>query len=130
MARIIKLYSLIFIVFLSFQSCSIEEGEGGTSSISGKVFVQDFDSTGFLEDEYYPGEWSVYIIYGDDEIYSDRMDTHYDGTYKFTSLYPGNYSIFTYSKCFTCPGEFEVKRVDVQLDRNEDLLLEDIVVID
>jgi hypothetical protein len=106
------------------------EGEGGSSSISGKLFVRDFDSEGFLIQEYYAGEWAVYIIYGDEEIYSDRMDTHFDGGYKFSALYPGDYTIFAYSKCDTCPGEFEVISVDVQLERGQDLVLDDIVVSD
>lgn len=130
MVKYIKILFFFCILFFTVQSCTVEEGEGGTSSVSGKVFVQDFNSTGFLEDEYYPGEWAVYIVYGDDEIYSDKFDTHFDGSFRFSSLYPGNYTIFTYSKCFPCPGEFEVKSVDIQLDRNEDLVLEDIVVID
>ena len=111
-------------------SCTIEEGEGGTSSIAGKIFVRDLDSDGFLQDEFFGPEWPVYIVYGDDEIYSDRMDTHYDGSFRFSSLFPGNYTIFAYSKCFTCPGEFEVVKVEVSLDRGEDIFLDDIVVID
>ncbi len=130
MARFIKFLSFILLLIGLAVSCEVTEGEGGTSSISGKVFVRDFDMDGEFKEEYYGGEWAVYIIYGDDTIYGDRMDTHFDGSYRFSSLYPGEYTIYTYSKCLSCPGEVEVKSVSVILDRNEDLVLEDLVVED
>lgn len=125
-----KLLFTILLTGILFFSCETLEGEGGTSSISGKIFVKDYDTDGDLKDAYYPGEWPVYIIYGDDEIYGDKMDTHFDGGYKFTSLYPGQYTIFTYSKCASCPGGTEVISTDVTLDRSRALILEDLEVID
>lgn len=125
-----KLIYTILIAGMLFFSCETIEGEGGTSSISGKVFVKDYDADGDLKDAYYAGEWAVYIIYGDEEIYGDRMDTHFDGGYKFSSLYPGEYTIYTYSKCLTCPGEKEVISMTVNLDRNDAVVLEDLEVID
>jgi len=118
--------SLIFLI----SSCETTEGEGGTSSIEGKIFLRDFDADGDLKDEYYPGEWPVYIVYGDDTFYGDKVDTHFDGTYRFSGLYPGNYTIYTYSKCFSCPGEQEVMSLNVILERGTNALLDDITVKD
>lgn len=129
MKFILKALFLITSIGL-FQSCTPTEGEGGTSSVTGKVFVKDYDADGDLKDTYYPGEWTVYIIYGEEKVYSDKMDTHYDGSFKFSSLYPGNYTVYTYSKCPTCPGGKEVKEVKFSLDRNEAKTLDDIVVLD
>jgi hypothetical protein len=82
-----------------FSSCSKEEGEGGTSKIKGKLYVKDYDSQfNNIIDEYYLYDEFVYIIYGDDEVYSDRFKTHYDGTYQFEYLRKGNYKLFAYSK--------------------------------
>ena len=117
-------------VFFLLTACESVEGEGGTSSISGKVFVRDFDNDGELIDEFYAGEWAVYIVYGDDAVYGDKMDTHFDGTYRFSGLYPGNYTIYSYSKCESCPGEVEVVSVNVALERSTALSLDDLVVKD
>jgi hypothetical protein len=82
-----------------FYSCKKDPGEGGTSGITGKVFVKDYNSSfTVLEEEYYgPGIW-VYIVYGDDVSYGDRKQTNYDGTYEFKYLRPGTYHIYAYSK--------------------------------
>jgi hypothetical protein len=80
-------------------SCEKEPGPGGNSTIYGKVFVKDYNSTfTVLQETYYgPGIW-VYIIYGDDRDYGDRIETSYDGTYEFQYMRPGNYTIYAYSK--------------------------------
>ncbi len=85
-----------FLLFIS--SCTKHEGEGGTSSIYGKINVHlcsdNFDIT-YAE---FPGEEiDVYIIYGDNEFYSDKTSTQYDGSYKFKYLRKGDYRIFVYS---------------------------------
>jgi hypothetical protein len=88
----------VLILFLSF-SCKKEPGPGGKSTVYGKVFVKEYNSTfTVLEEEYYgPNIW-VYIIYGDDRDYGDRIRTSYDGTYEFKYLRPGTYHIYVYSK--------------------------------
>ena len=86
---------LIFIVCL----CKKEAGEGGNSSIYGKVYVKDYNSTfTVLQEEYYGQDVDVYIIYGDDKSYGDKQKTSYDGTYEFKYLRSGMYHIYTYSK--------------------------------
>lgn len=91
---------MLLVAFLT--SCSKEEGEGGTSVITGKVYVQLYDDTGtFIINEYYAPEEDVYIIYGNDEIYSDRFRTNFDGGYRFKYLKEGNYTIFAYSEDLT-----------------------------
>lgn len=41
----------------------------------------------------------VFIVYGDDDaIYDDNTKTNYDGTFKFTNLRKGTYTIFAYNE--------------------------------
>jgi hypothetical protein len=93
--------SLIFLLLipLLMTSCEKEPGVGGKSTIYGKVYVRDYNSTfTVLEEEYYGPDVWVYIIYGDDRDYSDRIRTSYDGTYEFKYMRPGTYHLYAYSK--------------------------------
>lgn len=94
------LIGIMLICFL-FSSCKKEEGPGGTSTIKGKVIVNDFDPA-FLNPvpEIYPAsDEKVYILYGEDgTTYNDNFNTSYDGTYEFKYLQKGKYRLFSYSK--------------------------------
>ena len=129
-------YTLIIFIGLllaSLFSCTKEEGEGGTSTITGKIYALDYNASfTILENEYYVPETDVYIVYGNDYVYSDRFKTHYDGTYRFQFLRKGNYTIYAYSKDTTwnspsglVPVEKEVKITS----NNQEIILEDIIII-
>jgi hypothetical protein len=95
-----NIYNLTFLGILMFTmlSCSKEAGTGGNSTIYGKVFVKDYNSTfTLLEDEYYGQDVDVFLIYGDDRSYSDHVRTSYDGSYEFKYLRPGDYHVYCYS---------------------------------
>jgi hypothetical protein len=80
-------------------SCKKDAGEGGNSTLYGKVYVKDYNSTfTLLEDEYYAPDEDVYIIYGNDRSYGDHIKTTYNGNYEFKYLRPGTYHIYAYSK--------------------------------
>jgi hypothetical protein len=86
-------------MFLLLAACSKDPGQGGSSSIYGKVWVRDYNTTyTMLMDEYYGQEIDVYIIYGEDKSYSDRTRTSYDGSFEFKYLRKGTYHIYAYSK--------------------------------
>jgi hypothetical protein len=98
----IKLLLVFLLPAFSLLSCKKEEGEGGTSTIRGKVIVHNFDA-GYQEPqprEIYPAaDEKVYIIYGaDGTTYNDDFNTSYDGSYEFKFLQKGTYKIFVYSK--------------------------------
>jgi len=80
-------------------SCEKGAGEGGMASIGGHVIIEDynFDFT-ILRDTYPAQEYDVYIIYGEDDYYGDRIKTSYDGYFEFNYLREGEYTIFVYSK--------------------------------
>ncbi len=98
--RVIIILGLLSLIL----SCAKDPGEGGTSSIIGKVYIEDYNSSGDLVAEYFAPDEKVYIIYGDQPIYNDDTRTHTDGTYLFKNLYRGEYTLFSYSKCDTCPS--------------------------
>lgn len=90
---------LFFAIFFGtlFNSCKKEAGSGGSSTITGRIWVKDYP--GPLE---YGGlDEDVYLIYGDDVSYSDRVRANYDGYYEFKFLRKGDYKIYVYSADIT-----------------------------
>jgi hypothetical protein len=120
-------------LLLSIISCTKEAGLGGQATIEGKVFVLDYNAemTNKLG-EYYGSDIEVFIIYGDDKVYSDDFDTHYDGTYVFNHLRAGKYTVFAYSKDTTSHLDKAIypifKTVEIT-GKKEHIILEDIVIV-
>jgi hypothetical protein len=115
-----------------FTACSKEEGEGGTSTITGKVKIREYnyfgDPTG---KEYYAPEEDVYIIYGDDDIYSDRFRTNYDGSYRFQYLRQGKYTVFAYADDLSGEsqsGKIPVMKIVKITENDQNKTVEDIVL--
>jgi hypothetical protein len=80
-------------------SCTKDSGEGGNASIYGSVWVKNYNSTFTqLLGEYTAFDEDVYIIYGNQNGYSDHTKTNYQGVYSFYYLRPGKYTIYVYSK--------------------------------
>lgn len=131
----INIVSILFVIagYFFLTSCEQTEGEGGTSEIVGKVFVQDYNSAlTVLEKEYYAQEEDVYIIYGNDNVYTDRFRTHFDGTFRFQYLRKGKYSIYAYSKDMTgeSPTGMIPSIIEVEISKNyQTITTEDIVII-
>jgi hypothetical protein len=127
----LMLPALLAIVFLGVISCEKEPGVGGNSILYGKVFVKDYNSTfTVLQETYYGPEIWVYIIYGEDKSYSDRIQTGYDGTYEFKYLRPGNYQLYVYSKDSTLQTNAPVAVIqDAEITgKNEEVELPDFVI--
>ncbi len=120
-------------LLLSIISCTKEAGLGGQATIEGKVFVLDYNAemTNKLG-EYYGPDIEVFIIYGDDKVYSDDFDTNYDGTYVFNHLRAGKYTVFAYSKDTTADLDKAIypifKTVEIT-EKKEHIILEDIVIV-
>ena len=110
-------------------SCNKEPGEGGTSTITGKVYRYEVNALGEILDEYYISDKDVYIIYGtEDQIYDNDFSTSYDGSYEFKGLRKGTYTIFTYSVCLTCPNEEEIISQTVEITENKQtIVLDDLI---
>jgi len=115
---------LIFGPGIMLFSCKKSPGEGGSSTIQGKVWVQEWDASftrrDSLQDRVGMGE-DVFIIYGDDVSYGDKKECSYDGRFEFKYLRPGSYTLYVYSKD---PGPSGKKAVvkTIQIDSEKQTL--------
>lgn len=82
--------------------------------------MKDYNSTyTVLLEEYYAQDVDVYIIYGDDKTYSERIRTNYDGTYEFKYLRKGTYHIYAYSEDSTLTTNAMIPVIrDVEITKN------------
>jgi hypothetical protein len=122
------LYLSIIAVFTI--ACNKEAGQGGTSSITGKVFKKEVNALGVVLEEYYDMDRDVYIIYGeDDKTYDDKFSTSYDGSYEFTNLNLGKYTVFAYSRCDACPSGDTIESITIDVtEKGKEYMLDDIVI--
>ncbi len=98
---------LAVLPFVSFVSCSNEEGEGGKAKISGMVYkivdggdiAMSGNNYSFVRDTLVASDVDVYLIYGGDEnnVYDDKTKTSHNGKFEFDYLREGDYSLFTYN---------------------------------
>jgi hypothetical protein len=96
-----KTFPVLLVILISFTvfSCSKEAGDGGNSTIYGKIIAYNYNSEfTYLKGIYPAADEDVYLIYGEDHSYSQRIRSNYDGIYEFKYLRPGEYTIYTYSK--------------------------------
>jgi len=118
---------------LLLAACAKAPGEGGTSSIAGRVYVEDYNGQCQLTKAFYGPEVDVYIIYGDGNVYDDSFETSYDGGYEFRYLRKGTYTVFAYSECECDPDcDTDVKAIKKTVEitgRNQVVEAPDIVVI-
>ncbi len=90
-------FVLLFVVTLF--SCRKEAGEGGTSTIKGKIWVEDWNNAFTIKNGEYAGyDEDVYILYGDAVSYSEKTKANPDGEFEFKYLRKGKYKIYVYSK--------------------------------
>ncbi|MFN3940794.1 MAG: hypothetical protein ACK4IY_09400 [Chitinophagales bacterium] len=122
--------SMITIAFLSFTGCSLGPGEGGTASITGKVKIMEYNSSGILVNEYYAPDERVYIIYGDGTIQNDEVRTSYEGSYRFNFLRKGDYRIYAYSDCPLCDGQTQAIFTEVTITKNGEAVTAAEITID
>ena len=107
----------VTVLLLLIVSCAKEPGEGGTSTIKGKVYAKKYDgSLSVLREEFYVPDERVFIIYGNDSVYSDDFRTNYDGSYEFKYLRKGKYKIYSLSKDLNNKTSVHEKPVFVEVE--------------
>ncbi len=126
-------FFFFILLFLPF-SCEKSAGEGGTSKIMGRVKVKHYNSDFTIKyGEYYGEGIDVYIIYGNDSIYSDDFETGLGGWYKFEYLNKGKYKLYAMSadSTRTSPsGEIAVIKEVFINENNSTVIVDDIEVFD
>jgi hypothetical protein len=125
--RVFKVISvgatLILLIFGA--SCSKDEGEGGSSTIKGIVWVKNYNSTFTqLISEYPAADEDIYIVYGNHDGYDDRTRADYNGVFRFDYLRKGNYTLYVYSKDSTMqsPSGKVAVIVGVEISRNKQVV--------
>lgn len=99
-----KKYFIVLLVVSSaaFFSCKKGPGEGGQTSIIGKVWAEEWDDISYTQHYDSLDRWAadeeVYVIYGNDASYGDRIRTGPDGVFEFRYLRAGDYTIYVYSE--------------------------------
>ena len=89
---------VLLAIFAMFSSCKKEEGYGGNSTIVGKLKVKSYnDDYSILKEERYLANTYVYVIFGNNLSYGNRVKTSYDGSFEFKYLEPGDYTVYAYS---------------------------------
>lgn len=97
--KLMRVFLLLALAPMLFVSCEQEEGPGGTSSIVGRVWVVDYNSNFTrINGEYWGEDERVFLMYGNDTIYSKKFDTDYAGCYRFDYLTKGDYTLYVLSK--------------------------------
>lgn len=126
-----KLIPLILVVCL-IPACKKDEGIGGKSSITGKIIVRQYNANfTFLQEQFAAPDEDVFIIYGDDPVYGDKVSTNYDGTYRFEFLREGNYSVYAYSEdSANYPTKHKIPVIrQVKIGKNQTVQVEDIIIL-
>ena len=111
----------MIIACLSFISCEVKEGVGGTGKISGYLFIQYYNSNlNKVMYEQVASSEEVFIQYGDQKAEGDRVRTNFDGYFEFPYLYQGNYTLYYYTKKSISGAEVDsVVILDVVLGKGE-----------
>ena len=104
--RKMKLATLGLMIGLLSFSCNKGPGEGGLATITGTIQVEEYNQTfTTLWAEYEGADLDVYIKYGENDTYNDRVKTGPTGVYEFTHLLKGDYTVYVYSKDSTLQSQ-------------------------
>lgn len=111
---------LVVSTLLLLGSCKKEAGFGGRSSITGKVWVDDYTPGGNLEASGYTGNINVYIGVEGANAMLKSVDTDYKGSYEFIGLQKGIYKVWVYTECDTCTDNATPIIQTVTIDKAKD----------
>ena len=112
-----KLLLLLPVIILL--SCKKTAGEGGKASITGRIWIQDWDKNfNLIQYEYAGLDEDVYIKYGDHISYDDKITTNGNGEFEFKYLRPGKYQVYIFSdkkQTTASPSVLEAVSVDIEI---------------
>jgi hypothetical protein len=131
----IRNFLLAFALLTFVVSCSNGPGPGGKASITGRVHATNAwnSNCGAIANgpEYYAPDVEVYLVYGDDPSYGERVRTNPEGKFWFRYLRPGKYKVYVYSKDCTVPSETVAVEETVEItEKKQEVVLEDLEIKD
>jgi len=134
-----KSYSLLIVLIILSSimfntSCSQDEGFGGNSHIAGKIVVNYYndDFSLLLSEEAMPAQnEDVFLIFGEDSVVGEKVETNFTGNFEFRYLWPGKYKVCYYSED-TLPSlsdkvDIEIVK-EIELNSNETKYLNNLVI--
>lgn len=121
-------FCLLVLIAIFFYSCNKEEGEGGTASVEGRVFVVQHpdDNFGLETDTMAAAKTDVFIVYGESDYFNDDVETDAQGFYRFKYLNKGEYTVFAYSTLST--GEKIAVSQTITIKRGENGVMPDLFI--
>ncbi len=125
-----RIYVFVLTIIL-FGSCEKQEGVGGTSSIVGKINkIRYFKDQDIIYDTVPAVAEDVYIMYGENTYFDDRIETHNDGTFRFDYLFEGKYSVYVYSEDVKNQVDTAILITIKIANKDEEIKLDDIYIAD
>lgn len=116
---------LVIALTISITSCKKPAGQGGNSTIKGNVWAQKWNGSFTILTSEGPGvNIDVFIIYGNETSYGDKISSSPDGTFEFKYLRPGSYKIYVYSKTSTTtnPNGKVAVTVDAEITKKKQVV--------
>lgn len=104
-----------------FTSCTQDEGFGGNSHING-ILVEKFYNKDFTVFQYErPAKnEDIYLIFGDEKVVGEDVETSMSGHFKISYLWPGSYQLYYYSDDTSIVSPEQVELVhNITLERNQ-----------
>ena len=114
--------ALLIAITLCLTSCKKPAGEGGNSSIKGNIWGEKWNNTFTILTSQGPASnIDVFIIYGNETNYGDKISTTPEGNFEFKYLRPGLYKVYVYSKTLSSinPNGKVAVTVDVEITRKK-----------
>lgn len=125
MRNFIRLITVI-LLFVGVSACKKEPGYGGLATVTGRVYVYDYNQSNVLEGEGYTGDWNVYIKADDRPGQLDDISTDLNGYFQFEGLRKGKYTIWVFEDCDTCTDNKRAVKQLIEIKKNnEDIVLPD-----
>lgn len=115
------LFSTAIVLLMVVTSCKKGPGEGGRSKITGRIWVENYNTLNnmwdvyTLKSEYAGADRDVYLIFGDDVSYGMKTKTGPDGEFVFDYLRSGDYKLYVESKDTTRTSVSGVTTMDATL---------------
>ena len=95
----------------------------GTATISGVIVQDEYnkDVPPTVDTSYVKPNENVFIVYGNDSAYFDKVKTNGLGFFQFTGLLKGSYRVYAFSDCsinMNCPDGIEEEDASVIISIN------------
>lgn len=119
MKNIIRL-GTAFLLCIIVSSCKKQPGYGGLATVTGRVYVYDYNNSNILEAEGYTGDINVFLNADDTPGLLDDISTDFDGYYRFDGLRKGKYTVWVFEDCDTCTDNKRVIKQSFEIKKNNE----------